>query len=367
VWSPTVAVADRHHRTLPFQEPGIVPGFFFSLAHCNAHLKVIAPHIGDAFNGDMWKWMPLIICALTLLTGCGKEESAPAPTPKPESTAPQKATTGKVSIVGMEAEPVIEVISVGFIPNRVYEMVTRQQQALDAYLNPKSEEDSGSSKLVSQQDFDRLTAQIDSLKQKFPDRVTTPLFGEGSELTDFTSRESLSQRYKTLVDALSVDTLISGINEISEKMRADHKLLTDLVAKGGEGSNQAKADINWLAAFSQYMQGYQSVVAQFDEARRKEGLRQAQEAHAKQQMASPKETWKQVQGDVANQIELELYKAAADTAYADEDGNFQVTGHGKLIIRAIHEGYSVFLVHDGPGGDYIEIDDIQNIFIEPAK
>lgn len=312
--------------------------------------------------------LPLLACVTLILLGCGKEPP-PAPSAPPPPPAPKKITTGKVELLDAPegVEPLVEVISVGFIPNRVFEMVTRQQQALDAWLNPQSSTQTGAGNIMSQQDADRVTASINALQSKVPERTTSNVYNDAGEPQPYVSRESLRERYSSLVARLNVANFAETLNEISQKMRDDHELLQKLAAQPGPEGAQAQADINWLAAFSQYMQQYQGLVAQYDEARRKEVLRQNQEIEAMQKMATPEEEFKRVQAEVASTIQVELYKNSDGASYAKEDGSFQVEGHGKLVVRTILDGYSLFFVQDGPGGEHIEFTDLKNSFLDPEQ
>lgn len=309
---------------------------------------------------------PLLLLICLVFIGCG-EEPAPAPPPAPEPAKPTAMTKGHVELVGLpdRVEPVVEIISVGFVPNRVYEMITRQQQALDAVLKPKSKEASEATQIMSNQDRDRFNARLDAIKANYPDRVTTNIYNDEGKAEPYISRESLYQRYKPLVESISVENFAESINDISAKMKADYELLQKLAEKPGEEGAQAKADINFLAKFSEYMQGYQNLVSQYDEARRKELVRQAQETQATQKLGTPEQQLERIQAQSAATLEIEVYKNADGSAYVEENGDFNTEGHGKLIIRVIMDGYSLFFVQDGPGDDYIEFTNLKKYFVEP--
>lgn len=312
---------------------------------------------------------PLLIFAVALLCGCGEKSSPPAPAKAPEPPKPQAATIGKLELVDLpdRVEPVIEVICVAFVPNRVYEMVTRQQQGLDAYLHPETDETADASAVVSAEDNEKITAQIKQLQKQYPARVTTEFYGDNGEPKNFTSRESLYQRYIPLFSAVKVSDLVNSLNAISAQMREDHETLKKLAEKPGEEGIQARADIRWLAALNEYFMNYQSVIDVYDTARRNQVMLSAQAAQAQAQMASPEKTWERLQAELSPDIEIELYKTALETAYTEDDGSFQVPGHGKLIVRAMMDGYSLFFIEDGPGADHIQFTGRQEIIVDPVS
>lgn len=315
--------------------------------------------------------LPLLLLASLMFAACGEKPAPPPAAKKPAAPAAQKLTSGNVAIVGMgdRVEPVLEVIIVGSVPNKVYEMITKQQTALDAMINPKQTETAPASQIMSPADHERITKGIEALQREFPEQTTMHIFGESAllgETIPYVSRESLHQKYQQMFNRLRIENLIDGLNAIVAKMKEDHATLVELSKQDGEGGRQATADIKFMSVLSTHLQEYQNVVDHYDEARRKELLRQNQEQNAIAQMATPEETWTRTQNEVSYPIQQELYKSATGTAYAEQDGSFKAPGHGKIIVRAIMNGESVFFVHEGPGDDFIDVTDLRSQVIEPG-
>ncbi|WP_309399647.1 hypothetical protein [Cerasicoccus maritimus] len=319
----------------------------------------------------------LLMIFAFLAVGCGKQEPAAQTSAKVSAAdssklhastdAPQAVTTGAVRLQGMPGniEPVVEVISIDPIPNKIVELITNQQNLLQAYLTPPKTSMKQPSDIVSAEDYQKITEQINALRQQYPAPVESEFYNDSGEPEMFTSRESLHKRYIPLFRAISVETMVPSINDISNQMRMDHATLEKLADQPGNEGLQARADINWLASLSRNFQQYQSVTRAYDLARRKQATLNTQTT-GQTTFQSPIMAWKYFQQQTAPNIELEIGRTAAHTIYAEDDGSFEVEGHGKMIVRATLDGNSVFFIQDGPGAEHLKFSNLEQTTVDPT-
>lgn len=305
-----------------------------------------------------------ILIAVTALigAGCGEE---PASASGPELPAgppePKVVTTGRVVIAlpGYE-DAVPEIICLPELTAAMQTLIKRQQADLSAFLfPPEPEEATVDDGVVSAEDREKLEEKIAALRETFPAPVVSQFnaFGEGRK---YESRHSLRARYEPLVAAVNVEDFEVSLNAISTLMQDDYALLDELSkSKDEREANQARADINWLAALSEWLQGFKPIVKRYDSARRRQMKRLAEIEEAAQVTPPPPEqVWQKSQADLGPELEIELYKTATGSVYVDEGNRFEVGGSGALVARINVEGVSVFLAPDGPGGEHIRLEEV---------
>ncbi|WOO42679.1 hypothetical protein [Rubellicoccus peritrichatus] len=295
---------------------------------------------------------------------CGKKPApAPPPAPVEEVTiGASQTTTGNVLLATKLRPDVtsIEILCVPEVSPETRELILEQHKALQAYLDAPEPDAGDALVTLSESDTKKLNSALEKAKEGFPEPFESTFRIDGkSRLAE--SRRSLYERYLPMVEAVKVDNLESSLNAIFALMKQDHETLQKL-AEDGSSNNavQAMADMNWLASFSDYMKGFQSVVRRYDSAMRRQVRKINRDA--KKGIAGPKtpeEIWEEAQHELAPKIELEIYKTSLGSAYADEDGHFELAGHGLLVARAEMGSYSVFFVNDGPGGELVRFSDVK--------
>ncbi|MGE9295231.1 MAG: hypothetical protein ACQKBV_02950 [Puniceicoccales bacterium] len=292
------------------------------------------------------------VALLVLLSACDSKPK-PAPVPKPPAPAKaQPAMLGSVQIVEFPGakKAAIEVILLPSINTLLESRIESQHEALEAMLAPPDITDAP--QLMSESDAELLNDKIDKLATEFPP-VRESTFTENGYDETYFSDTRIHEKYQGFINALNSDNLERGLNHIVDVMKADHAFLQEkLNEKLSEPSaNQAQADINWLATFSEYFSGFKSVVADYDRKR----LTYAK-AESKAGGASPEEKWKHFQSENAQAMDMEVYRDSLGAVYADQNGDFRIDAVGEILVRVDVDGNSVYIIPAGPGGKYLWLD-----------
>ena len=289
----------------------------------------------------------LIACSFTLsialLTGGCGEKPAPAPAPKAEEPAPPPepvavtVTRGTLEFAALVTpEPTdIEVI---VLPEMTPELAAQLAEQQDLYVAVKlpefqpEEADDGTiddMDLLSERDIKRLQEELDEIKANFP-RPMASDFTVGGSLESFTSRESLYNRYAGLNSNMTLENMIDSLNQITEQMRADYTVLQEEESYGETRRGyQARADINWLAAVSEYMEDFERLVRRYDALRRR-GVRRLEREMSNE--VHPEDAFEDYQQENSVSLQVEVFKTALGNAHVNDDRSFEVTGEGVLVI-----------------------------------
>ena len=302
----------------------------------------------------------LTVClAATALTlaGCSKKQPAPAeaaaPPPPPQPTS-VPLTTGRIALADMP-ETDLSSVEVIVLPKLTPELIMLLDGQHNIYADlvapPESEETEGDTaagedapanglELMSERDRDRLQNMLDELKEKVPPRMKSSFTVNGA-MRDFESRESLYERYAKPISGLTLKNMVENLNKIGDMMRSDYELLVKETESNTESrALQARADINWMASFSEYMDDYQRLVRRYDSLRRRAILRANRKSRYSSTSTSsssagetPEQAFERFQIDNAMNLQVVCYKDALGTAFAQPDGSFEVKGHGILLAR----------------------------------
>lgn len=312
----------------------------------------------------------LFLLLALFLAACGKKAepvAAPAPVEAAKPKEPTLTTEGDVLLATRirAKSDTLEILCVPEISPETRELIAKQQAALQEYLNPPEDIENGSAEL-SASDNKRLQDELIKIKKEMPEPFVSQ-FRIKDNSRQIESRRSLYERYLPMVNDVNAVNLESSLNAIFTLMQQDHETLKALAADGESNSAlQAMADINWLATFSDYMNGFKSIVRRYDSAVRRQARKLQRDAgQGIQGPQTPEQVWQASQWELAPKIELEIYKTSLGAAYVDEGNHFALTGHGILVARTEIHGKSVFFVNDGPGGELVRFTDIVELQTDP--
>jgi hypothetical protein len=206
---------------------------------------------------------------------------------------------------------------------------------------------------------------LTELKGKVPPPMKSS-FTVGGDLRDFESRKSLYERYEKPISTLTLENMIPVLQQLGETMRADYDLLVKETESGSESRElQAKADINWMASLSEYMQDYERLVRRYDSLRRRALLRDARSSSRSPSSSSASSgesaqvAFDRFQMDNAMNLQVVCYKDALGTAFAQADGTFEVKGHGILLARIDDEHMRPLFFREGMKPPTISFADIE--------
>ncbi|MBC2595296.1 hypothetical protein H5P28_13590 [Ruficoccus amylovorans] len=307
--------------------------------------------------------------AVLTLAACSKQkpaataEKAPPPPPEPKSVV---MTTGKIGLddlpdISFES---VEIIVLDKLTPELIMLLNQQHKCYTALIAPPPEPEpeqaaapesepasSDGLELLSDRDRERLNDMLTELKGELPARVTSGFTVNGTQ-RDFVSRESLYNRYAQPISTLTLENMVPVLQQMGQNMRADYDLLVKESESGsGDRALQAKADINWMAALSEYMPGYERLVRRYDSLRRRALLRDARSGGSSSSSASTGESAEQAferfQLDNAMTLQVVCYKDALGTAFAQADGTFEVKGQGILLARIDDEHNRAVFFRDG--------------------
>ncbi len=312
--------------------------------------------------------------AILTLAGCSKEkpaaaEKAPPPPPQPEVVP---ITTGRVELEELPDVDLstVEIIVLDKLTPELIMLLNQQHKCYTELLAPPPEHESDEAgaepeangvDLLSERDRGRLEDMLSDLKGEFPPRMKSSYTVNGS-LREFESRESLYERYASPISSLTLANMVPALNQVGENMRTDYDLLVQETESGSESrALQAKADINWMAALSEYMEGYQRLVRRFDSLRRRALLRAARSNRysSSSRGESPEVAFDRFQIDNAMNLQVICYKDALGTAFVQADGSFKVRGHGILLARIDDEHNRALFFRDGMKAPTILFTDVE--------
>ncbi|QYY36113.1 hypothetical protein [Ruficoccus sp. ZRK36] len=322
-----------------------------------------------------------LAAAAVLPAGCSKKQPAPVEVAPPAPPAPKVVpyTSGRLVLEDMPDVDLstVEIIVLDKLTPELIMLLSQQHKLYSEMLAPPEPEadeepaaapgetESDGLDLMSDRDRERLEKMLTRLQEEVPPRMTSS-FTVNSDLRDFESRESLYERYAKPIAALTLGNMITGLNQIGENMRSDYELLV----RETESSNeqrvlQAKADINWLASFSEYMQDYQRLVRRYDSLRRRAILRANRSASSGSSSAggsgqlTAEQEFDRFQMDNSMNLQVVCYKGALGTTFADADGNFEVKGHGILLARIDDKEMRPVFFRDPMKAPAITFEDLQ--------
>ncbi len=318
-----------------------------------------------------------VLSTLLLAVGCG-EKPAPAPAPKVEAPAPAPepvavtVTRGTLEFAALVSpEPTdIEVIVLPEITPDLAKLLAEQQELYVAVklpeFQPEAAEDNGITDmdLLSERDIKRLEGDLDEIKANFPKPMRSD-FTVGGVQQSFTSRESLYNRYTTLNDNMTLENMIESLNQMTEQMRADYGVLQQ-EAEFGETTRgmQARADINWMAALSEYMEDYQRLVRRYDALRRR-GVRRLEREVSNE--VHPADAFEDFQASNATALQVEVFKTAMGNAHAAPDKSFEVKGEGVLIISINDEAGRPLLLNPSSEKALVFVNNLETTEVMPES
>lgn len=323
--------------------------------------------------------------ALTL-AGCSKKQPAPAaekaPPPPPQPTV-VPITTGRVELTDMPDMDGadlsgVEIIVLDKLTPELIMLLSEQHNCYTDLMAPppapEAQSDDAAAapdgttsglELLSDRDRERLDEMLTELKGKVPPPMKSS-FTVNGDLRDFESRQSLYERYEKPISTLTLENMVPVLQQIGETMRADYDLLVKETESGSESRElQAKADINWMAAFSEYMQDYERLVRRYDSLRRRALLRDARSSSRSSSSSSASSgesaqaAFDRFQMDNAMNLQVVCYKDALGTAFAQADGTFEVKGHGILLARIDDEHMRPLFFREGMKPPTISFADIE--------
>ncbi len=335
-------------------------------------MKIVLKNTSIAFLG----------AALLGLTACGKKEAPPPAVEAPEAPEVVKEkearflTEGRVNIYALKGwtEGEVEILILDDFPDTLKKTLTEQQQLLKAFMEDEKKKASGETAdsgeageeeagdgmdWLSDEDRKSLEEELATLKKQYPDPVeSTFSTGSGASRT-YRVRDAVYSRYKPMVEAVRIDHIQDDLNAIFDKLREDYEVLDAQSDGESDTANQAKADINWMAVFTDpYLQEYVRVVRRMDSLQRRSALRARRESlsqrrsgargttASRQVQLSPDEAWEKFMFENERQIDTRLFSLTRESAFAGEDGRFSVEGKGPVVARIKIKGRAVYFPAD---------------------
>jgi hypothetical protein len=304
-----------------------------------------------------------VFVSLFFLGACSDAPSKPTAAVKREITVAKAElkTSGMLRFDGLPAESIsaAEVLVVSVLSDVARERILRQRELFENKITGRIEDSAGVSSIegMSPVDAMKLEASLETLRSQFPSvRVEDVDLGNNG-LRKYQSDAVLFKEYKYLFASIKWDNVGRGLKFIADKMTTDNKAL---VARSSgvddEAFQQIDVTLDWLKAVQQHYNSYVVLAQESVEARN----RYLQAQAAASTPAEPTD-WDGYVAWHANNLIMDTSENLLGTAFAEEDGSFEVEGQGIVIVRVELGVVSAYFL---PGSEHekrVLVEDLQQL------
>jgi hypothetical protein len=278
--------------------------------------------------------LPVAFVFLFVLSACSDAPSEPVVVDRPEVKKPELSlkTTGVVHLDGLPPESVsaVEVLVVSELSEVARERLLRQRELFEYKITGRVEVTPGQSPIpgVSVADAVALNASLQALRAKFPPVRTDDVEMKDGRLRKFQSNWDLFEAYRHLFKSVRWDNMERGLTFISDKIDTDNRALIASSREADEaGFEEATTTLKWLKAVQQHFNAYVDLGHVYVDAQNRYRRTQATAAPAE-----PTD-WDTFIDRYAAMLIIDTASNLVGAAFVDEDGSFEVEGHGIVIVR----------------------------------
>ena len=270
-------------------------------------------------------------------------------------------TSGILRFDGLPAESIsaAEVLVVSVLSDVARERILRQRELFENKITGRVEDSAGVSSIegMSPVDAMKLEASLETLRSQFPSVRVEDVDLGNKRLRKYQSDAVLFKEYKYLFASIKWDNVGRGLKFIADKMTADNKAL---VARSSgmddEAFQQSDVTLDWLKAVQQHYNSY--IVLAQESVEAKNRYLQAQAAASTP--AEPTD-WDGYVAWHANHLIMDTSENLLGTAFAEEDGSFEVEGQGIVIVRVQLGVVSAYFLPSAEHEKRVLVEDLQQL------
>jgi hypothetical protein len=277
-----------------------------------------------------------VFASLFFLGACSDAPSKPTAAVKRDVTVAKAVlkTSGILRFDGLPGESIsaAEVLVVSVLSDVARERILRQRELFENKITGRVEDLAGVSSIegMSPVDAMKLEASLGALRSQFPSVRVEDVDLGNNRLRKYQSDVALFKEYEYLFASIEWDNVERGLEFIADKMTADSKAL---VARSSgmddDALQQSDVTLDWLRAVQQHYNSYVVLAQESVEAKNRY-------LHAQAAVAStPAEPtdWDGYVAWHAHNLIMDISENLLGTAFAEEDGSFEVEGQGIVIVR----------------------------------
>jgi len=304
-----------------------------------------------------------VFVSLFFLGACSDAPSKPTAAVKRDVTVAKAVlkTSGILRFDGLPAESIsaAEVLVVSALSDVARERILRQRELFENKITGRIEDSAGVSSIegMSPADAMKLEASLETLRSQFPSVRVEDVDLGNTRLRKYQSDAVLFKEYKYLFASIKWDNVERGLKFIADKMTADSKaLIARSSGVDDEAFQQIDVTLDWLKAVQQHYNSY--IVLAEESVEAKNRYLQAQAAASTP--AEPTD-WDGYVAWHANHLIMDTSENLLGTAFAEEDGSFEVEGQGIVIVRVQLGVVSAYFL---PGSEHekrVLVEDLQQL------
>jgi len=259
----------------------------------------------------------------------------------------------------VESISAAEVLVVSALSDVARERILRQRELFENKITGRIEDSAGVSSIegMSPADAMKLEASLETLRSQFPSVRVEDVDLGNKRLRKYQSDAVLFKEYKYLFASIKWDNVERGLKFIADKMTADSKaLIARSSGVDDEAFQQIDVTLDWLKAVQQHYNSY--IVLAEESVEAKNRYLQAQAAASTP--AEPTD-WDGYVAWHANHLIMDTSENLLGTAFAEEDGSFEVEGQGIVIVRVQLGVVSAYFL---PGSEHekrVLVEDLQQL------
>ena len=303
-----------------------------------------------------------VFVSLFFLGACSDAPSKPTAAVKRDVTVAKAVlkTSGILRFDGLPGESIsaAEVLVVSVLSDVARERILRQRELFENKITGRVEDLAGVSSIegMSPVDAMKLEASLGALRSQFPSVRVEDVDLGNNRLRKYQSDVALFKEYEYLFASIEWDNVERGLEFIADKMTADSKAL---VARSSgmddDALQQSDVTLDWLRAVQQHYNSYVVLAQESVEAKNRY-------LHAQAAVAStPAEPtdWDGYVAWHAHNLIMDVSENLLGTAFAEEDGSFEVEGQGIVIVRVQLGVVSAYFL---PGSEHekrVLVEDLQ--------
>ena len=303
-----------------------------------------------------------VFVSLFFLGACSDAPSKPTAAVRRDVTVAKAVlkTSGILRFDGLPGESIsaAEVLVVSVLSDVARERILRQRELFENRITGRVEDLAGVSSIegMSPVDAMKLEASLGALRSQFPSVRVEDVDLGNNRLRKYQSDVALFKEYEYLFASIEWDNVERGLEFIADKMTADSKAL---VARSSgmddDALQQSDVTLDWLRAVQQHYNSYVVLAQESVEAKNRY-------LHAQAAVAStPAEPtdWDGYVAWHAHNLIMDISENLLGTAFAEEDGSFEVEGQGIVIVRVELGTVSAYFL---PGSEHekrVLVEDLQ--------